>query len=182
MDRCLGVVLTPFHYPLALLINKVSRNRLKLDYVVLAAFLPDIEIPILFMIQQYPPRLVLHSIIGSILFSFPAILLLWPLYRFIILKIFGIELTIDNLQNLLIASIIGSLSHVFLDALHHNYNPLMWPLSSESVDVFVLFNDWVLASMILNIIFVIITLLIFLMIYKENKSVMKTIKVMISSH
>lgn len=175
------MVFTLLHYPLALLINKLSRNRLKLDYLVLATFLPDIEIPVLFILKKFPPRLILHSIIGAISLSFPVILLLWPFYRFTVFKILKIELTIDSLKRLFIASIIGPISHVFLDAFHHNYNPLIWPISPENVDILILFNDWALASVVLNGVFLIATLLIFLGTYSSNKSIKETIRVLISS-
>ncbi len=175
------MVLTPFHYPLAYLINKVSGNKLKLDYVTLSVFLPDIEIPILFLLGYYPYRLILHSIIGSLVFSFPTLLLLWPIYRFFILETLGIEVRLDNMYNVFIGSVIGSLSHVFLDALHHDYNPLLWPFSLQSIDAIVLFNNWRLASEILNFVFLVITLILFLDTFNKKKSLIETIRSMISS-
>jgi membrane-bound metal-dependent hydrolase YbcI (DUF457 family) len=48
---------------------------------------------------------------------------------------------------------IGSLSHVLIDALHHEHNPLFFPFTYISFDALVFMNDWALASVIIPIAF-----------------------------
>ncbi len=47
--------------------------------------------------------------------------------------------------------IVGNLSHVLIDSMHHEYNPLFYPFTYSSYDAFVLMNDWVLASVIITV-------------------------------
>ena len=49
--------------------------------------------------------------------------------------------------------LLGSLSHVLIDSLHHEYNPLLFPFTYHSFDALVLMNDWTLASVIIPLSF-----------------------------
>ncbi|MHA1595865.1 MAG: hypothetical protein ACTSXX_14225, partial [Candidatus Baldrarchaeia archaeon] len=64
---------------------------------------------------------------------------------------------------------IGALLHVFVDLFHHAYNPLLWPFTSESVDILVLFGNWRLASMVMHIIFGMLLLAIILVEWRNIK-------------
>jgi membrane-bound metal-dependent hydrolase YbcI (DUF457 family) len=61
---------------------------------------------------------------------------------------------------LVLSAIIGSLSHVLIDSTSHDYNPLLYPFVTESFDALVLMNDWLLASIIVQIALLLLLLLI----------------------
>jgi len=161
------MVITPFHYALGLLIFKVSRKKLRIDGITLGCFLPDIEVPILFTLGIYPARRILHSLIGGLLLGPLITIIMFPVYIFI-LKLLGYRERIKLNTNFLISVELGILSHIILDALHHPYNPLFWPLTSNSVNIFILFGNWLLASYLLHLIFVPISLIIFLVQFRRD--------------
>jgi membrane-bound metal-dependent hydrolase YbcI (DUF457 family) len=66
----------------------------------------------------------------------------------------------------------GSLSHVLIDALHHEYNPLLFPFTYSSYDALVLMSDYKTTSLIIPLSF--LSLLI-LFVAKEAKKGTKNI-------
>jgi len=131
----------------------MSRFNLNFPALIVSSIVPDLEIPIIFLISRGEiDRLILHSILGSItlglLISIFISSLLYPRLVGFILPDCKEELkskcTIS--KSLMISSLIGVLGHVVLDALHHEYNPLIYPFSTESIDDLVLFGDYLLAS------------------------------------
>ncbi len=139
---------TPLHYALAYAIERLARKSdLRLDMAGLAmgSFVPDLECVVIFLAVQHgllspeapwvrAKRLVLHSIIGSItlgaLISLALVLVLYWLLR---ARLSGVRR--PSLTNIYVSSAIGALSHVLLDALHHPYNPLLFPLTTENVSL-----------------------------------------------
>ncbi|KKK92066.1 hypothetical protein LCGC14_2706670, partial [marine sediment metagenome] len=59
--------ITPLHYPLAWGLSKIDK-RLILPGLIVGSFIPDIEVPILFIFFSgvLPDHLVLHSLVGAI--------------------------------------------------------------------------------------------------------------------
>ena len=129
---------TPFHYPIAYLMYKLDR-RLPLPALVISAMVPDLEIPVLVLIGWIHDRMVLHSIIGGILVGVPLTMVLLGVYQWLIPRIFSV-----NAERLaskckvtkwsVWAASIGVLSHVLFDATHHEYNPLLWPITIDSIN------------------------------------------------
>ncbi|MGQ9469258.1 MAG: hypothetical protein ACUVTD_05460, partial [Nitrososphaerales archaeon] len=82
-------------------------------------------------------RLILHSILGSItlglLLSIFVSFLLYPRVIGFILPDCREELKnkCSISKSLITSSLIGVLGHVLLDALHHEYNPLIYPFSID---------------------------------------------------
>jgi len=150
---------TPLHYFLAYIIHRESKFKLNFPALIVGSMVPDLEVPIIFIISRGKiDRLVLHSILGSmtlgLLISIFISLLIYP-------RILGFlnckkELKCIISKSLIISSLIGVLSHVLLDALHHEYNPLLYPFSTNSIDIFVLFGDYILASKIISTVFIIL--------------------------
>ncbi|MEM3383453.1 MAG: DUF4184 family protein [Nitrososphaerales archaeon] len=158
---------TPLHYFLAYIIYKISKFNLNFPALIVGSIVPDLEAPIIFLISKGEiDRLVLHSILGSmtlgLLISIFISISLYPRIFVFILHDFRKELdTKCNFsKSLVISNIIGVLSHVFLDALHHEYNPLLYPFSINSINDFVLFNDYLLASKLISAIFIILGIII----------------------
>ncbi|MEM2109309.1 MAG: DUF4184 family protein [Candidatus Odinarchaeota archaeon] len=156
--------LTPLHYPIAFITYYISKRNLSLPVLIVSSMISDIEIPFIFFITNgLIDRLILHSLIGSIFLGVPlSILLFYPLY-----KIFFKKLLVDpsfpvkSYKILTISAVIGVLSHVFLDAMQHPYNPLFWPIYAGSFNSIIIFNNLVLASNFLYIVFTVMTVLVF---------------------
>jgi len=161
------------------MIHKLSRGRYRLEVLTLSCFIPDIEVPILYLLGFQPARLILHSIIGTVILSPVVIMLIKPIY-YRILRAMRINVNPEEVNHILEASILGSLSHVFLDALHHDYNPLLWPLTSESMDILILFGNWILATYILHAIFIFLTVILFIKAWRKSNGFLDTIKTMLS--
>ena len=139
---------TPLHYALAYAIGCLARrSNVKLDMAGLAvgSFVPDLECVAIFLAVQHgllspeaswvqTKRLVLHSIIGAItldaLISLALVLVLYWLLR---ARLSGVRR--PSLMNIYTSSAIGALSHVLLDALHHPYNPLLFPITAENLSL-----------------------------------------------
>jgi len=148
--------LTPLHYPLAYVIKKAGdRAGLELDMAGLAlgSFTPDLEC--LFFISARllgllpmldPPfagdRLVLHSILGSITLG----ALISMAFTLALYRIFNRGPKRPQLRHLYLSCALGNLSHVLIDAIHHTYNPLLFPFTAESVDVLVPMGDYGLGT------------------------------------
>jgi membrane-bound metal-dependent hydrolase YbcI (DUF457 family) len=56
-------------------------------------------------------------------------------------------------KSLVAVCLLGALSHVLIDSLHHEYNPLLFPFMSDSFDALVLMNNWFLMSWIIPLLF-----------------------------
>jgi len=135
---------TPLHYPLAYTLYRVSSRRLDLPALVIGAMTPDLEI-ILFELAGRPGgvnRLVLHSLFGALLICPVLVVLLrWAIYAPLARTILQTEIGHRGTGLLLLSGAVGALSHVLLDVPGHPYNPLLWPLTAESVN---LFQSWMI--------------------------------------
>ena len=126
--------ITPFHYPVAYLIYKLG-GKLSLPGLVVGSMLPDVEIPIMFLLfgTQAPNRMILHSLIGGMTIGtlFALAITIW-IYPTLTSTIFPIsKLKVKEKCSLSIglafSCLIGVLSHVLLDVTNHAYNPVFWP-------------------------------------------------------
>lgn len=124
---------TPLHYPFAFLISR-SDKRLSLPALVVGSFMPDIEVPLMWMFfSSLPDHLFLHSLIGAATVgTLLTVLVTRFLYTPIISTIFGVDKTelseVCRITPWLIASsFIGVMSHLILDFPMHWYNPILWP-------------------------------------------------------
>ena len=45
---------------------------------------------------------------------------------------------------------IGNLTHVFIDATSHEFNPLLYPISSNSVDILRISNNLIFDNIVIN--------------------------------
>ncbi len=150
---------TPIHCSVAYL-GRALRSQLSLPALLVSSMVPDLEIPLLYAITRGQcARLVLHSLLGAV--TLGAILS-------VILTVFTYSPAISRLVKLnsktvkercrfswsLVATCsIGNLSHVVIDSLHHEYNPLLFPFTRSSYDALVLMNDWRLASLVVPVAF-----------------------------
>jgi membrane-bound metal-dependent hydrolase YbcI (DUF457 family) len=129
------------HSAIAYLINKWN-PKFSLPSILVASMIPDLEVPILYYFTNGGiDRLLFHSIIGAAtigtLVSVAIVVFIYP--RFISF-FFGIEKNYVQKKcvfsgTLLGLCLIGNLSHVLIDATHHEFNPLLYPILNDSVDL-----------------------------------------------
>lgn len=158
---------TPLHAVFAYVANKGLR-RLSLPALIVGSMLPDLEIPLLYLVTNgFYGRLVLHSLFGvATLGTFLSLLLTVFLYPPLVSLVFRVdrkkvEEKCRFSSVLLISCLLGCLSHVLIDSLHHEFNPLLYPFVNESFDAFVLFGNWQLSSFVVQFALFVILLLIF---------------------
>jgi len=150
---------TPLHWSIAYL-ARVIRPSLSLPALIVSTAVPDLEIPFIYITTggQFG-RLVLHSLLGAITFAtLLSVLLTVYAYSPIVSHLFKLDTKIVRGKcrfswTLVAVCLLGSLSHVLIDALHHEYNPLLFPFTYNSFDAFVLMNDYILASVIVQVSF-----------------------------
>jgi len=158
---------TPLHYCAAYIINK-AKVGLILPALIVGSFIPDLEpfVSLLTGERLVPPRGLMHSLLGAVTVdTFLAVLVTIFLYPMLVSWIFKLEKNIVaekcHFSSMLVFSaLFGCMSHVLIDATSHEYNPFLYPFVTESFDALVLMNNWLLASAIVQIAFLILLLLI----------------------
>ena len=152
---------TPLHYLLAYGVERASRGRLNLPALAVGSVIPDVEVPVLFALGIAGPhhRLFLHSLFGGLVVGtlVSVALTIW-LYPRIVPYLVPVDPA--ELQrrcrpsiNVLASGLLGVLTHVGVDVTHHEYNPLWYPFSGATVNVFLLFNDVWLAQIVVHSVF-----------------------------
>jgi len=130
---------TPLHYPLAYFLYRLSPRRFDLPALVLGAVIPDLEV-LLFELAGRPGganRLVLHSLFGAAVLCPTLVLLLrWAVYAPLARGVLHAEIGHRGAGMQLLSGVGGAVSHILLDLPGHPYNPLLWPLTPESVNLF----------------------------------------------
>ncbi len=150
---------TPIHCSIAYL-SRTIRRQLSLPPLLVSTMVPDLEIPFIYVStsRQYS-RLVLHSLLGgATLGTALSVLLTVFAYSSIVSRIMKLDRkTVQDRcsfsSSIVVVCLVGSLSHVFIDSLHHEYNPILFPLTYNSFDALVFMNNWTLASAIIPIVF-----------------------------
>ena len=156
---------SPIHWSIAYLAREI-RPSLSLPALIVGAVVPDLEIPFIYIITSGRlGRLVLHSFLGAAtLATLLSVILTVYAYSPIISRLFKLDSKIvrDRCRfswTVVAVCLLGSLLHVLIDSLHHEYNPLLFPFTYSSFDAFALMNDWFLASVIVQMSF--LALLVF---------------------
>jgi membrane-bound metal-dependent hydrolase YbcI (DUF457 family) len=147
---------TPLHCSIAYVLNR-WKPQLSLPVLLVSAMVPDLEIPFTYLITGgLQHRLVLHSFLGAAtLGTFMSVLLTVFLYPSVVSFFF--KLNKEKVEEkcrfsgtLVVLSFVGILSHVFIDSLHHEFNPLLYPVVKESFDALILMGDWTSATAIVT--------------------------------
>ena len=126
---------TPLHIPVAYLVHKLG-GRLSLPGLVVGSVVPDLEIPVFFMLDQDPNRVVLHSLLGASVFgtliALVATVFIYPVFVGSLLRLDSSEVKRNCRLSvgLAVSCLIGVLSHVLLDVTNHAFNPVYWPFIS----------------------------------------------------
>ena len=132
--QCLGLPVTPFHYPIAKIIHRFDgKISLSLPALIVGAMVPDLEVPFVFLLTGTQDRLVLHSLIGAMTLgtaiSIALTVLIYPRLTSAIFHINKVKVDQKCRFSLTVAvcCFLGCLSHVLLDVANHAYNPIFWP-------------------------------------------------------
>jgi len=143
--------------------------------------LPDIEKVFVFvMTGGFYHKLVLHSFLGAgTLGTFLSVLVTVFLYPTFVSFIFKIDK--ENIREkcrfsltLILTCFFGCASHVLVDSLHHEFNPLVYPFTNESFDMFLLFGDWNHATVLIQTVLLTLSILtLFLELRKGTKGFWK---------
>ena len=128
--------------------------------------MPDLEIPFTYLITGgLQHRLILHSFLGATtLGTFLSALITVFVYPSIVSFFFKLDKKKVKEKRrfsgtLIALCFVGILSHIFIDSLHHEFNPLLYPFIKESLDALILMGDWTTATVIVTS--VLLALLIF---------------------
>ena len=158
--------LTPLHTAFAYLAKK-SVMKLSLPALIVSSMLPDLEIPLIYLTTtSQSNRLFLHSLFGAAtLGTLLSVLLTVFVYPAVISIAFRLERRVVEeacrfSSSLVISCFLGCLSHVLIDALHHEFNPVLYPFVEVSFDSLVLFGNQDLASSVVHFAFAGIVMLV----------------------
>jgi membrane-bound metal-dependent hydrolase YbcI (DUF457 family) len=166
---------TPLHYCVAYIINKVKVGLI-LPGLIVGSFIPDVEPFVSFATggRLVSPRGFMHSLLGAVTIdTFLAVLVTTVLYPVLVSWIFKLEKNSVaekcRFSGILLLSVLfGCVLHVLIDSTSHEYNPLLYPFVTESFDAFVLMNNWLLASAIVQITLLVLLLLILIKEFKRG--------------
>jgi uncharacterized protein DUF4184 len=118
---------TPLHVAFAWPF-KMKFKALNFAALTMGAMVPDLEALVYQLLGLYPDRLVLHSLVGALSVDIVLTVVLVKLLAHAKLEKIGISgfasAKLD--KYFIISAAIGSLSHVLVDSLHHEDNPLLW--------------------------------------------------------
>ena len=144
------------HFTVAYLIYK-SKKTLSLPALIVGSVISDSDLLLDYLTGGRLGRELLHSFIGGGIFGTVASSLLTVLfYPLIVSALFSIRRE-DARQacklskTLVVSSFIGCLSHVLVDSTCHNYNPLLYPFTRQSIDILLLPYDWGLLYIVVEI-------------------------------
>ncbi len=164
---------TPLHTVVAYLIKRL-KSQLSLPALLVSTMVADLEIPFLYLATGgLQDRLFLHSLLGAAtLGTFLSVFLTVFLYPSVVSFFFKLE-KIEVREKcrfsgtLIILCLVGTLSHVIIDSLHHEFNPVLYPFVKESFDALVLTNDPKFAGAIISSVF--LAILIFFVVDEIRK-------------
>ena len=122
------------HYPVAWGLSKLDK-RLNLPGLIVGSFIPDIEVPILFLffIEGIDNHFILHSLIGALtigtLISTLATVLLYPIIGSLLFRLDKVKVKeACKLTPVLVFScMLGNVFHILLDLPMHPYSLVLWP-------------------------------------------------------
>lgn len=174
---------TPLHYCVAYLIGKWKQS-LSLPGLIVGSALPDLDMFIYLFIDNPQGRGILQSLFGvAIIGTVLSVLFTVYVYPTVVSDVFRMDKRMVEgrcrfSKGLVLACFVGNILHVFVDSLHHEYNPTLYPFISESFDALVLFGDWQLATIFVQSVLFVLFITIFIWeAMKETKGFWKRVLV-----
>jgi hypothetical protein len=139
--------------------------------------IPDVEVPAIYYLTNGAiDRLLFRSIIGAAtigtIVSAGIVVFIYPSFISLFFKIDKnyIKKKCNFSGTLLGLCLIGNLSHVLIDATHHAFNPLLYPVIIESIDLFRISSNRIVDTGIIGGVLALI-FLIFVMTSFKNRNV-----------
>jgi hypothetical protein len=122
------------HYPVAWGLSKLDK-RLNLPGLIVGSFIPDIEVPILFLFFNVgiDNHFILHSLIGALtlgtVISILATVLIYPIIASLIFRVDKVKVkeACKLTPVLVLSCMLGNVFHLLLDLLMHPYSLILWP-------------------------------------------------------
>jgi len=173
------------HFAVAYVVHKLKKT-LSLPALIVGSIIPDIDILIYYLTTGNfaMGRELLHSLVGvgilGTLISVPVTVLVYP---YIVSAFFGIKREEVKQEckfskTVILSCFLGGLSHAIIDSTCHDYNPLLYPFTGQSIDVLLFTNDWKFSYAIVEIfLFVILLITLATEIRKGTKGFWKRILV-----
>lgn len=158
--------LTPLHYVVAYFVGKWKRG-LSLPGLIVGSALPDLDKLIYLFIDNPYGRGILQSLFGvATIGTVLSVLFTVYVYPTVVSGVFRIDKRMIEercrfSKGLVLACFVGNILHVLVDSLHHEYNPTLYPFISDSFGALVLFGNWQLATMIVQSVFFLLFVTIF---------------------
>ena len=135
------------HSTFAYIINR-WKPQFSLPALLVGTLLPDVEVPILYYLTDGAiDRLLFHSIIGAVTVgTIVSVIIVLILYTPFVSFFFRIDQKDVKKKcrfsgTLFCLCMIGNLSHVLIDATHHEFNPLLYPIFKESFNFLRISSD-----------------------------------------
>ena len=165
------------HFTIAYIIYK-SKNTLSLPALIVGSIISDVDILFYYLIGGSFDigREILHSFVGvGLLGTLLSMLLTTLFYPRIVSALLGInreevKRVCSFSKTTLVSSLIGGFSHVLVDSTCHNYNPLFYPFTRQSIDVLLITNDWRLSYAIVEILLLVLLLLMLIIDFSKRKT------------
>lgn len=117
--------------------------KFSLPALLVGSMMPDVEVPIIYFLTNGAiDRLLFHSIIGAMtigtIASVGIVVFIYPSF---VSFFFRIDKTYIKKKcsfsgALIVLCFSGNVSHVLIDATHHIFNPLLYPILDQSIDLF----------------------------------------------
>lgn len=151
------------HYPIAWGLSKLDK-RLNLPGLIVGSFIPDIEVPILFLFFSagVDNHFILHSLVGALtigtLISILATVLLYPILTSLVFRLdkSKVKEACKLTPVLALSCLLGNVFHLLLDLPMHPYSLILWPFVNPNsiigvlVLVFAIDGDIKLGFLIAN--------------------------------
>lgn len=171
------------HFTIAHILYK-SKKSLSLPALIVGSIISDIDTLFNYVARGYVGRELLHSFIGAgtlgTLISTLLVVLFYPLVlsKFFRISKEEVRQACTLSKNVLASSFIGGLSHILIDSTCHNYNPLFYPFTKQSIDIFLFTPDWELSYFFVELFLVaLLVMLIISILRKEVQGFWKQILV-----
>jgi len=165
-------------------IMKRLNSKFSLPALLVGSMIPDVEVPLIYYLTDGAiDRLLFHSIIGAAIigtiFSAGIVVFVYPR---VISTLFKIDKNYIKKKcvfsgKLLGLCLIGNLSHVLIDATHHAFNPLIYPISTESVDMLRISGNMIFDTGIMGGILALIFFLFVIISFRSKTGFWKTMLV-----
>ena len=158
------------HSTVAYIIHKLNKTLI-LPALIVGSIVPDIDILIYYLTvgSLNMGRELFHSIVGMATYgTLISVVITVFAYPRIVSTVFRLDKEETKQacrfsKTLVVSCLIGGFSHILIDSSCHDYNPLFYPFTKQSIDVLLFTNDWKLSYAIVEIsilIMLLITLIV----------------------